>query len=186
MMKQPNAHRHSEKGFTLTEVMIASGIAGLAFALSAMAIMGFRFQGQTTYTQLQTRLRNHNALEKVGRQIMQATQVKVEEDDDVQVVHLWHDDQEVWTPETIADDTEGILFLHTDSDEIRYRPNISQDDNFEVIAEKIDEVEFWIDGKALFMKLTMTYDSKTPGAERQILASFVVRNNPKIRLGASN
>jgi prepilin-type N-terminal cleavage/methylation domain-containing protein len=185
-MRQPNANRHREKGFTLTEVMIASGIAGLAFALCAMAVMGFRFQGQTTYTQLQTRLRNHNALEKVGRQIMQATQVKVEEDDDVQVVHLWHDDQEVWTPETIKDDTEGILFLHADSDEIRYRPNINQDDNYEVIAEGIDKVEFWIEGKALFMKLTMTYDSKTPGAERQILASFVVRNNPKIRLGASN
>ncbi len=179
-------HRPGERGFTLTEVMIASGIAGLAFALSAMAVMGFRFQGQTTYAQLQTRLRNHSALEKAGRQIMQSSQMTVEEDGDIQVVHLWHDDQEVWTPETVEDDTEGILYLDTASNELRYRPDKSQPSQYEVISQKIDQVEFWLEGKALFMKLTMTYDSNFSGAEREILASFVIRNNPKIRLGASS
>lgn len=186
-MRRTHSHGDREKGFTLTEVMIATGIAGLAFALSTVAIMGFRFQGQTTFAQLQTRLRNHNAIEKVGRQIMQATNMTVEETtDDTSVVHVWHDDQEVWTPETIADDTEGILFLDSTSNELRYRPDISQESNYEVVAEQIDEVDFWLEGKALFIKLTMTYDSRTPGAEREILASFVVRNNPKLRLGASN
>lgn len=180
------AHRSGERGFTLTEVMIASGIAGLALALSAMAVMGFRIQGQSTYTQLQTQLRNHNALEKVGRQIMESTQVTVVENGDQQEIHLWHDDQVVWTPESILDDTEGLLFLDTTSKEIRYRPDKSIADDYEVISEKIDDVDFWLDGKALFMKLSMTYDSRFAGAEREILASFVVRNNPKARLGASN
>ncbi len=185
-MNKTISHGYGEKGFTLTEVMVATGIAGLAFALSTMAVMGFHFQGQTTFTQLQTRLRNHSAIDKVGRQIMQSTHVTVDDSGAIPVVHLCHDDQEVWTPETITDDTEGILSLDSSSHELRYRPNISQEENYEVVAEKIDEADFWLEGKAFFMKLTMTYDSRTPGAEREILASFVVRNNPKLRLGASN
>jgi prepilin-type N-terminal cleavage/methylation domain-containing protein len=186
-MRNQVTHRHSEKGFTLTEVMIASGIAGLAFALSAVAVMGFRFQGQTTFTQLQTRLRNHNALEKIVRHIMEATKVTVQGAvGEPQIVHLWHDEQEVWTPESTEDDTEGILLLDAGSNELRYRPAISQDEIYAVVAEKIDEVEYWLDGKALFIKMTMTYDPHTAGSEREVLASFVVRNNPKLRLGASN
>ena len=186
-MRRSFSNRNREKGFTLTEVMIATGVAGLAFALSSVAVMGFRFQGQTTFAQLQTRLRNHNAIEKMGRQIMQATKVTVEEiSDEKFVVHLWQDDQEVWTPETTTDDTEGILYLDTGTHELRYRPDINQENNYEVVSEQIDKVEFWLDGKALFIRLTLTYDSRTPGAEREILASFVIRNNPKLRLGASN
>jgi prepilin-type N-terminal cleavage/methylation domain-containing protein len=181
-----NPASRGEKGFTLPEVLIASSIAGLAFALSAVAVMGFRFSTQTSFTQLQTRLRNHNALEKMGRQVMESTKVTVQGgQEEHQILHLWHDDQVVWTPETTEDDTEGILYLDYETHEVRYRSNIAYGSAEDLVATQIDDAHFEVTGNALFITLDMTYDPHTPGAERQILTSFVVRNNPKARIGAS-
>jgi hypothetical protein len=168
--------------------MVASTVAGLAFALSAVALMGFRFSTQTTFSQLQTRLSNHSALDKMGRQIMQSTQVQVEGDGetDPQILHLWHDDQVVWTPQTTEDDTEALLYLDVDSQELRYRPDKNNDAVYEVVSRGIEGVKFTLTGNALFIEMTMSYDPHTVGAERKLLASFVVRNNPKSRVGSSN
>lgn len=177
----------SRKGFTLPEMMISSGIAGLAFVLAATALMGFRYSTVATIKQVETRYRNHNALEKMGRYIMESTRVEVEElDDDTSILHVWRDNQIIWTPETTEDDIEGELFLDYDAKELKFRPDKTTEDFDELIAEEIDTVHFEKVGNALFARLTMTYDPDTPGAEREILASFVTRNNPKARQGASN
>lgn len=178
-----------QKGFTITEVLVASSIAGIAMALSAVAVMGFRYQGQTTFSQLQTRLQTQNAIEKVGRQIMQSTKVEIQGDADQgeqQFVYLWHDDQEVWTPVTTEDDTQGVLYQDLDSQEIRYRPDAAITESYQVIAKNIEKIKFTTSGKALFVEITMKYDPYFSGSERSVLASFVIRNNPKLKHGASH
>jgi type II secretory pathway component PulJ len=188
MLNQSHRHRlPGEKGFTLVEMLIASSVSLMAFGMCAMAVVGFQYQGRATYGQLQMRLDNQSALEKMGRRIMQASKMTVEQvDSSRQIVHLWHDDQVVWTPATVADDTEGVLYLEPDTRELRYRPNITHESVYDVVAKSLDRVTFSMAGNALFIKMTMSYDAKTTGTDREILASYVVRNNPKIRLGASN
>lgn len=178
-----------QQGFTLTEVLIASSIASLAMALSAVAVMGFRYQGQTTFSQLQTRLQTQSAIEKIGRQIMQSTKVELQGDPNLgepQFVYLWHDDQEVWTPESTADDIQGVLYQDPGSLEIRYRPDVSILETYEVVSTNIETIKFTTSGKALFVEITMKYDPHFTGSERTILSSFVIRNNPKMKHGGSH
>ncbi len=177
-----------ERGFTLSEVMVATSVAGLALALAATALMGFAYAARETSLQLEMRHRNQDALKKLGRQAMQASKVEVEEPEGEgsPIVYIWHDDQLVWTPETTEDDTRGVLYLDAESQELRYRPDYNNPDVYEVFSRGIETADFEIVGHALFVKLTMHYDSEDPDSLRELLASFAVRNNPKARLGASN
>jgi prepilin-type N-terminal cleavage/methylation domain-containing protein len=188
MNQVPFPHRPNQKGFTLTEVMVVCTITGIALVLCTTAVMGFRVQTQTTLLQLHTRLQSQKAIEHVGRQIMQSTKVEVEGDpvrEEPQFVHVWHDNQLVWTPGRTDDDTEGIIYLHEDTQELRYCPDNSRQEQYEVMTTNVEKVKFLLSGKALFIEIEMRYDPRFAGSERKLLASFVVRNNPKIRQGAS-
>lgn len=188
MIARASSPCNREHGFTLPEVLIATGLSGLALALAATALMGFAYSARTTALQLETRHRNQDALKKLGRQVMESTKVEVEEQPQggSPLLYIWHDDQVVWTPETTDDDTRGVLYLDADTQELRYRPDYNNPDVYEVFSRSIESVHFEIVGHALFAKLSMHYDSGDPDSLREMLASFAVRNNPKNRLGASN
>jgi len=176
----------SSSGFTIPEVLIASTIALISFSIASTALVGFMYSTKTTYEQVEKRYRNHNAMEKMGRMIMESTAVTVEDLGGGEThVHLWRDLQDVWTPGTTDDDVEGLIYLDTTDGTLYFRPDIIVPGGDEIIAEDIEQVDFETVGNALFAKLTMMYDPDTPGSERELQASFMSRNNPKARENAS-
>lgn len=180
-------------GFTLMELALASSISFVAFGIVGFAVIGLQQTARTTITQVSDRYNSASAVEKVGRIVMEATKVEVGEDQGGQgEVHIWRDNQVIWTPETTADDTEGLLYFDLINREIRYRADVSEPIAEETLARNVEQVEFSLLGEALFLKLTLDYNvdgrwnhPEDERTKRSVYSSFAVRNNPRARIGAT-
>lgn len=180
-------------GFTLMEMALASSISFVAFGIVGVAVMGLQETARTSMTQVADRYNAATAIEKVGRIVMEATKVEIGEDAGGQgEVTIWRDNQIVWTPETTDDDTEGLLYYDALNREIRFQVDASQPLVEETLARNVDQVEFSLVGEALFMELTLDYDvdghwtdPEDERTKRTVYASFAVRNNPRVRIGAT-
>jgi len=182
----------NQGGFTIPEFMIASFIGFLSMALVWTALMGFQFQTRTTFAQTLNRHNTQNTLEKVGRIVMESTKLDIETaEEDLGIMHLWRDEQEVWTPSSTDDDVEGLLFYDEDEKKIWYRPNMDDSAYDELVAERIEGIDFDLIGDAVFVTILTEYDvdpnmsMHSEETLRKTYGSFAVRNNPRIRIGAT-
>ncbi len=180
------------RGFTIPEFMIASFIGFLSMALIWTALMGFQFQTRTTFAQTLDRYNTQNAMEKIGRIVMESTEINIEQnEEDLGIMHLWRDVQEVWTPSTTEDDIEGLLFYDRTDRKIWYRPNIDDQNNQELVAERIEKIDFDLIGDAVFVTVFTEYDvdpnhmTNSEETLRKTYGSYAVRNNPRVRIGAT-
>lgn len=180
------------RGFTIVEFMTASFIGFLAMGLVWTALMGFQFQTRTTVAQTLSRHNSQNAMEKIGRIVMESTKLNIETSEaGMGMLRVWRDEQIVWTPNHTEDDTEGLLYYLPEEKELWFRPNVDQPDTIEKVADRLDGVEFSLVGDAVFVTLHTEYDvdpNHRVGSEetmRKTYGSFAVRNNPRIRIGAT-
>ncbi len=195
-MMTPKPHKLTKKGsdsgFTIPEFMIASFIGFLSMALVWTALMGFQFQTRTTFAQTLNRHNSQNAMEKIGRLVMESTDLDIESaEEDLGIIRMWTDVQEVWTPNTTEDDVEGLIYYLEDEKELWYRPNVDETAYDERIAEDIEGIDFDLIGDAVFVTILTEYDvdpnfaSDSDDTLRKTYGSFAVRNNPRIRIGAT-
>lgn len=189
----PRYRRRSRNGFTLLEMSLASSVSFIAFGIVGFTVMGLQQTARTSMTQIADRYNSATAVEKVGRIVMEATKLEVDEDSGGQAeVHIWRDTQVVWTPETVEDDVEGLLYYDVLNREIRFQPDVSLPLDEETLAQNVDEVAFTLVGEAVFMELTLDYDvdghwddPEDERTKRTVYSSFAVRNNPRVRIGAT-
>jgi hypothetical protein len=175
------------------EVTLASSVSFVVFGIVGFAVMGLQESARTSMTQIADRFNSASAVEKVSRIVMEATKVELEEGEGGQgAVHIWTDNQIVWTPETTTDDTEGLLYYDTLNREIRYQADVLEPLEEETLAKNVDAVEFSLVGEAVFLKLTLDYDvddrwgdGEDDRVKRTVYSSFAVRNNPRVRIGAT-
>jgi prepilin-type N-terminal cleavage/methylation domain-containing protein len=187
--------KKGQKGFTIVELMVTSTVSVMSLGLVYTAFIGMQTSARTTIEQVRMRQHNQDTLKRLGRFVMEASKVEVKpEEAELGIVHLWKDEQLAWTPETTEDDTEGMIFFEESSERLMYRKDVNQLGADELVAPNLQRVTFEMVGKALFVELTMDYDvddkisremEEAERAERNLYVSYAVRNNPRIRIGAS-
>ena len=185
--------KEKEGGFTLLEVLVASSISMMSLGLVYTALIGMAITTRTTMEQVNTRTTNERTLKKLGRRIMEATKVDIPVNEQgLGKVHVWRDEQAVWTPDTTDDDIEGIIYYDDVTREIRFLKDVNDPAaQEETLATDVEAVSFNMVGQALFADLTMEYDTNhmhdptNPDTKRHLYASFAVRNNPRLRIGSA-
>ena len=190
--KQTPLGMKASRGFTIPEFMIATFIGFITMALVWVAFMGFQFQTRTTFAQTLNTHNTQKTMEKIGRIIMQSTDLEIESnEEDLGIVHIWRDTQEVWTPNSTDDDVEGLMFYDEEEKKIWYRPDVDKAAEVELVAERIEGIDFDLVGDAVFVTIETDYDVdpnhlvNSEETIRKTYASYAVRNNPRIRIGAT-
>jgi len=191
-MSLQEKRRPRQRGFTIVELMVASTVSVLSLGLVYTALIGMQHSTRNTLEQVRIRQNNQNTIKKLGRFVMEASKAEVRlEEAELGIVHLWKDDQVRWTPETTEDDTEGVVYFDETESELHYRKDVNHPEVEETIATQVEKAVFEMVGNALFVELTMNYDvdQKMSREEervlRKIYVSYAVRNNPRVRIGAS-
>ena len=194
-MRTSTREKKGQRGFTIVELMVTSTVSILSIGLVYTAFIGMQTSARTTVEQVWMRQHNQDTLKRLGRFVMEASKVQVKpEEAELGIVHLWKDEQLAWTPETTEDDTEGVIFFDEANERLMYRKDVNQLGADEIVAPNLQRVTFEMVGNALFVELTMDYDvddkisSDPEGAaltERKLYVSYAVRNNPRIRIGAT-
>lgn len=194
-MRASIQEQKNQRGFTIVELMVTSAVSIMSLGLVYTAFIGMQTSAKTTIEQVWMRQHNQDTIKRLGRFVMEASKVQVKpEEAELGIVHLWKDEQLAWTPETTEDDTEGAIFFDEINERLMYRRDVNQPGEDELVASNLQRVTFDMVGNALFVELTMDYDvddkisresEQAELTERKMYVSYAVRNNPRVRIGAS-